>query len=44
MKKPPQEISAVFSAVSAGRFYVSLDEKLSGGGLQLILDNIRAPG
>ena len=43
MKKSPQEIAAFFGAVTAGCFYVPLDEEMPSGRIQLILDNVRAP-
>lgn len=43
MKKSPSEIAAFFGVISAGSFYVPLDEEMPAGRIQLILDNIRAP-
>lgn len=43
MKKSPQEITAFFGTVAGGNFYVPVDEEMSGGRIQMILDQVR-PG
>lgn len=43
MKKSPQEITAFFGTVAGGNFYVPVDEEMSGGRIQAILDQVQPP-
>lgn len=43
MKKSPWEIAAFFGTVTAGDYYVPIDEEMPAGRIQLILDNVQTP-
>ena len=43
MRKSPQEITAFFGTVAGGNFYVPVDEEMSGGRIQMILDQVKPP-
>ncbi|MCM1542167.1 MAG: amino acid adenylation domain-containing protein [Blautia sp.] len=43
MRKSPQEVTAFFGTVAGGNFYVPVDEEMSGGRIQMILDQVKPP-
>ena len=43
MNKHPKEVTAFFGVITAGDFYVPIDEEMPAGRIQLILDNVQAP-
>ncbi len=43
MRKSPREVAAFFGVISAGCFYVPVDEEMPAARIQLILDNVRSP-
>lgn len=43
MNKHPKEVTAFFGVITAGNFYVPIDEEMPAGRIQLILDNIQSP-
>ena len=43
MRKSPQEVTAFFGVIAGGCFYVTIDEEIPSGSIQLILDNVRSP-
>lgn len=43
MNKHPKEVTAFFGVITAGDFYVPIDEEMPVGRIQLILDNIQSP-
>lgn len=43
MNKHPKEVTAFFGVITAGNFYVPIDEEMPAGRIQLILDNVQAP-
>lgn len=43
MRKHPKEITAFFGVITAGNFYVPIDEEMPAGRIQLILDNVKSP-
>ncbi len=42
MNKHPREIAAFFGVITAGDFYVPIDEEMPASRIQLILDNVQA--
>lgn len=43
MNKHPKEVTAFFGVITAGDFYVPIDEEMPAGRIQLILDNVQSP-
>lgn len=43
MRKHPKEIIAFFGAITAGDFYVPIDEEMPLSRIELILDNVKSP-
>lgn len=43
MNKHPKEVTAFFGVITAGSFYVPIDEEMPAGRIQLILDNVQSP-
>ncbi len=43
MRKHPKEITAFFGVITAGDFYVPIDEEMPAGRIQLILENVQSP-
>ena len=43
MSKHPRQVTAFFGVITAGDFYVPVDEEMPAGRIQLILDNVKAP-
>jgi amino acid adenylation domain-containing protein len=42
MNKHPHEVTAFFGVITAGDFYVPIDEEMPAGRIQLILDNVKS--
>ena len=42
MNKHPKEIAAFFGVITAGDFYVPIDEEMPASRIQLILENVQA--
>jgi amino acid adenylation domain-containing protein len=42
MNKQPREVTAFFGVITAGDFYVPIDEEMPAGRIQLILDNVKS--
>lgn len=43
MNKHPKEIVAFFGTITAGNFYVPIDEEMPASRIQLILENVKSP-
>lgn len=43
MNKHPKEVTAFFGVITAGNFYVPIDEEMPTGRIQLILENVKSP-
>lgn len=43
MNKSPKEIVSFFGTITAGCFYVPIDEEMPAGRIKLILDNVKSP-
>lgn len=43
MNKHPKEVTAFFGTITAGCYYVPIDEEMPAGRIQLILDNVKSP-
>lgn len=43
MNKHPKEITAFFGVITAGDYYVPIDEEMPAGRIQLILENVQSP-
>lgn len=43
MNKHPKEITAFFGVITAGNYYVPIDEEMPAGRIQLILENVQSP-
>lgn len=42
MNKHPKEIAAFFGVITAGNFYVPIDEEMPASRIQMILENVQA--
>lgn len=43
MNKHPKEVAAFFGVITAGDYYVPIDEEMPAGRIQLIIENVKAP-
>lgn len=43
MNKHPKEVTAFFGTITAGNFYVPIDEEMPASRIQLILENVQSP-
>lgn len=43
MNKHPKEVTAFFGTITAGNFYVPIDEEMPASRIQLILENVKSP-
>lgn len=43
MNKHPKEVTAFFGVITAGDYYVPIDEEMPAGRIQLIIENVKAP-
>lgn len=43
MNKHPKEVAAFFGVITAGNYYVPIDEEMPASRIQLILDNVQSP-
>lgn len=43
MNKSPKEVTAFFGVITAGCFYVPIDEEMPAGRIALILENVQSP-
>ena len=42
MNKHPKEVTSFFGVITAGDFYVPIDEEMPSGRIQLILENVKS--
>ena len=43
MNKHPKEVTAFFGVITAGNYYVPIDEEMPAGRIQMILENVKSP-